>query len=496
MTAPGLRIEGLRFTYPALEGSAEPAPLFEGLSVRLDDGARGVVLGGADQGKTTLSRIIAGLVPRFSGGRLEGELEAAGRDARGALPCQMLETIGVLFQDPDEQLFTTRCDTETAFALESLGVPRGEMLRRVAASLELVGLEGFAARNPATLSGGEKKRLLIACLAAVDPLVWVLDEVFQELDDHWKAVLVRLLRETGRTALFLDSRWSPLYAEGFSFAGVLREGRVVPAGGDRGIDTALLDREGLRLADSAGAPGASGASGAGGAARRAGGSGELLLRLDGIRFHFPGTGSFGLSIDQLELRSGEVCALVGRNGSGKSTLARLLCGLASPGSGTILVRDGRALRPASTRDLNCRVGYMFQNPDYQIFLPTVSEELGLGLRAAGTPEASVEDKVREAIHLFGLPHGETPPALMSYGARKRLQAATYFLLGRDLFILDEIDSGLSYREVLPLIDALASSGAGLLLITHDALLARAAAGRVITIEDGRIVQDSAVQGAG
>jgi energy-coupling factor transport system ATP-binding protein len=215
-----------------------------------------------------------------------------------------------------------------------------------------------------------------------------------------------------------------------------------------------------------------------------------VLRLEGLRFRFPGAGAFGLSVDGLELRRGEVCALVGRNGSGKSTLARLLCGLAQPAFGTISMRAGRTLVPATARELQRRVGYMFQNPDYQVFLPTVTEELALGLRAAGMAEDVAERRVREAIDAFGLPPGDTPPALMSYGARKRLQAATYHLLERDLYILDEIDSGLAYDEVLPLIATLAAGGAGLLMITHDAALARAAADRVVVIEEGRIVQDA------
>lgn len=477
MTENGLHIEGLRFAYPDAAGAGPGRLLFDGLDIRIAEGAHGVLFGGADSGKTTLSRIVAGLVPRFSGGELEGRVLAGGADVRRAMPFDLLESVGIVFQDPDEQLFTTRCDTEVAFALESLGMERATMERRVADALDMVGLAGFRERNPGTLSGGEKKRLLIACLAAADPRLWVLDEVFQELDDAWKQVLVDRLRAAGRTALFLDSRWSPLYGEGFSTC-VIDGGRALPSGSGGGVDVSLLERQGICLP--------AGARVARGERRSA----EAVLRLEGVRFRFPGAGAFGLSVDRLELRTGEVCALVGRNGSGKSTLARLLCGLSQPDSGTISMRDGRTLVPSAARELQRRVGYMFQNPDYQVFLPTVSEELALGLRAAGMAEEEAGRRVREAIAGFGLPPGDTPPALMSYGARKRLQAATYHLLERDLYILDEIDSGLAYDEVLPLIATLAAGGAGLLMITHDTALARAAADRVVVIEEGRIVQDA------
>jgi len=478
MTASPLSIHGLTFSYPALQGRS-PHAVLDGISFRLPAACRGVILGAADQGKTTLARILAGLVPRFTGGMLQGSMTVAGRDPRETRPFDSVQTIGVVFQDADEQIFTTRCDTEVAFAMESLGIPLAAMQQRVAESLALVGLSDFTSRNPATLSGGEKKRLLIACLAAVDPDLWILDEVFQELDHTWRTALLELLVTKSKPALFFDSRWTPLYATGFSDLSVLSACRLAAVSrGGAAPDMELLCREGICLPDSAGS------------GRPLDGAWEPLLRVDGLSYQFPGKGSFSLNVGSLELRSGEVCALVGRNGSGKSTLGKALCGLLVPQAGTISLRAGREFRRASPAELNRSVGYMFQNPDYQIFLPTVFEELALGLRAAGIAQDVIRGRVEEAQRLFHLPPGDMPPALMSYGARKRLQAATYNLLGRRLLILDEIDSGLSYREFMSLISALVSSGSGLLLITHDAALARAIAHRVIVIDEGRIVRDS------
>ncbi len=474
MAGNGLSIQDLTFRYPSF-GNAKERPVLQSLQYCLGTSARGVILGAADSGKTTLARIIAGLIPRFTGGEISGQ---AGFDAVNILeskPFDLTGRIGMVFQNPNEQLITTRCDTEVAFALESLGVPRGAMREKVDDALEFMGLSRMRARNPATLSGGEKKRLLIACLAAIDPELWILDEAFEELDDYWRSLLLRHLRERRQTALFLDSRWSPLYADSGSRFSMLQGGNIsfsTDVAGSPELADALT-REGVLLAggpqrsvDSRAEPGA-------------------FLTAEAISFRFTDSRDFSIEVENLELQRGEICSLVGKNGSGKSTLAKILCGLLLPMTGDVLIKTGKERRRASPQDLNSHVGYMFQNPDYQIFLPTVEEEIAFGLNA----DEKRKESIKEAISIFALPSGETPPALMSYGARKRLQAATYFLLRRDMLILDETDSGLSYRQYLPLIAALASKGAGIILITHDMELARAISDRILQMDGGRIVRD-------
>jgi energy-coupling factor transporter ATP-binding protein EcfA2 len=189
----------------------------------------------------------------------------------------------------------------------------------------------------------------------------------------------------------------------------------------------------------------------------------------------------------MDLFEGEMCCLLGRNGSGKSTLGRILCGLLRPDAGALtLARTGQtALGDA----LCAEVGYLFQNPDHQIYLPSVREELTVGLERPGESPRHREQRVADTAALFGLPALEEPPALMSYGARRRLQAATYYLLERRLLILDEVDSGLSYRELESLIEALRRSGAGIVLITHDMRYARSVADRVLVMDAGKMIAD-------
>ncbi len=201
-------VDALSFRFPA--GSGSSALVLDGVRMQAARGETAVVLGRADAGKTTLARIVSGLVPRFTGGAIQGSVYAGGQALRGVPPYDLVQTVGLVSQDSDEQLLSTRCDTEVAFALESLGVARQEMRRRVAESLERVGLPGFEARNPSTMSGGEKKRLLLACLDAVRPRLWILDEALGELDFEWKLRALDLIRDRDGTVVLMESRWTPL----------------------------------------------------------------------------------------------------------------------------------------------------------------------------------------------------------------------------------------------------------------------------------------------
>jgi energy-coupling factor transport system ATP-binding protein len=471
-----LLVHDLSFRYPGV-GEKRGKRVHDGLSLAVAAGEMTVLFGAADEGKTTLARIAAGLVPRFTGGALSGTVLVAGADIRHSLPYELMEDVGVVAQDSDEQIFTTRCDTEIAFALESLGLPRARMVERVEECLRRMGLFEMRARNPSTLSGGEKKRLLLACLTAIGPKLWILDESLEELDLSWKGAILDALAGTDATVLILDSRWSAILAErGRRFA-LLAGGRITSSA-DRCDAPAFhqaLSREGILPREES----------------RVGRdvSAEVQLKMEGVQFRFPDNGGFSLGIDSLELRSGEICALLGSNGSGKTTLGRILCGLLEPQAGVITLRTGSGFRPASTEERNGRVGYLFQNPDHQIYLPTVRDELSLGLRRQGMSRGEIDRRIEEAVELFSLPDPASPPALMSYGGRRRLQAATSYLLPREILILDEIDSGLSCREVERLLDALFLRGPGILLITHDMALAKSVSDRILVMQGGRLAGD-------
>ena len=478
-----IQLKDVCFRYPDYPGFRSQT-LFNNLNLTLTQAQTGIVFGKPDSGKTTLSRILLGLVPRFTGGQLQGMIRLNDRDVLHSKPFELMETIGIAYQNSDEQLFTTRCDTEVAFALESLGLDRDHIARRVERSLERLGLSAFKDRNPATLSGGEKKKLLLACLFAVDPEIWVLDEIFEELDPEARALLFEQIVRRGKTILVLTSKWLGIYRTPSCQFTMIESGKaqgLVRKPQDNGLP--ILEQRGFRIRHAR-----RGNADRGAADCQADHvvDGAPLLHLQDVTFSYA-DGGFSVTLERLSIRGSETLAVVGRNGSGKSTLARLLCGILTPHSGAIHVHvDGRSVAGTPAL-LNTFTGYMFQNPDYQIFLPTVEDELAAGLRLRGESRSGIDARVNQAIELFRLPTGATPPALMSYGARKRLQAAVYYLLERPLLILDEADSGLSAEDIWRLLENLRDGQRALMLITHDVEIALAVSDRLVAMRTGRIV---------
>jgi len=471
-----LDLHGVSFCYPSYPG-LKSVPVLNGLELSLAEGELGLVLGRPEEGKTTLAKLIVGLLPRFGGGRLEGDIRLQGRSILPDKPFELLERVGLVFQNPDEQLFTTRCDTEVAFALESLGLPGGAIRKRTQEALGEMGLAALRDEAPGSLSGGEKKKLLLACLAALDPPLWLLDETLEELDAQAKVSILNYLKKKGTTGLIFSAKWHELFRTEVSRIFMLRGGRieeiVAQPGSARFRD--LLLRQGLLLARR---PGGGGST--------PGGPDTPLLEAVDLSFHYPEQERFSLSVERLAFHAGELTALTGENGSGKSTLARLLCGLLVPESGRVSIfKQGRRFQ-AGAEDLQRFTGYMFQNPDYQLFLPTVREELAYGLKLQRRGPVEIGRLVAEAIALFKLPAPEAPPALLGYGARKRLQAAVCYHLARSLLILDEGDSGLSVEDFASLLELFASPTRAILIITHDLTLAEAFAHKILTLEGGRI----------
>ena len=223
-----------------------------------------------------------------------------------------------------------------------------------------------------------------------------------------------------------------------------------------------------------------------------------LIQFDRVSFHYdqpPGIGpGFRLHEISLSLAPGELIAIVGQNGSGKTTLGRLGNGLLSPTGGRVLVQ-GVDSRGKSVAELAPHVGYVFQNPDHQLFAPTVAADVGFGPRNLGLSPAEVEVRVQAALEALGLTDlAGHHPLLLSYGERRLVALAGVLALDSPALILDEPTAGLdqAHRDiVLEVIHERQRHGAGILLITHDFVLVAAHADRVVVMARGEIVGEGA-----
>ncbi len=470
-----LELKQLSFKYPDYPGLEFPQ-LFSNINLTLNKGDFRIVLGKPESGKTTLSRIITGLIPRYTGGVLTGSILLNGKTTAELKPYELIEQAGTVFQNPDEQIITTRCDTEIAFPMESLGWERTIMTKRIDAALHDTDISRLKTRNPATLSGGEKKKLLIASLFALDPDVWILDETLEELDPASVQMILTQILQKEKTVLLLASK-NPKIPENIqALYSVFSEGELFHRENlPEHSYQELLEQEGLVI------PGNSTSFSLPVTLKKENKNGELLLQIRNVRYSYEGNREFSLTIDNLSLHKGEILSIVGENGSGKSTLGKILSGLIQPSSGDISIRNGEYMQSATAQALNAFTGFLFQNPDSQIFLPTVKEELSFNLDLD-------EHVLSDTIQLFSLPGKDVPPALMSYGARKRLQGAVYYLLAKRLYIIDEADSGLSINDYSNIISLLKKKNAALIIITHNMELSRFFSDRTYIMERGAIIK--------
>lgn len=433
---PVVEIENLEFSYRDYQNPQRTycEPVLHGLSLSVHKGEHVMIYGEPEKGKTTLSRILTGSVPKYIDGRLSGRICVNGRIVGDVQTWNLVKDIAVIAQNSEEQLVCPTPEDEVAFPLQLMGMDTITMHRKVEAALDSHGLLKRKDSSSEALSGGEKKRLLLAVTEAVNPDIWLLDETPDELDEDGKRHLAEWIRTTDKTVVMLCSRPFDALAGVFDSYYILEGGMLTASSQVEVQDKARCGLPPLRespvpVMDSG---------------VKVIEASDVMIR-KGSEFH--------VRVPRFRMQSGEIVALTGPNGSGKSSFARALCGLDD-------VLTGQFSLDKASRIVT--LGYLFQNPDFQIFLPTVRDELSY-------PLAKGRD-IDGACAEFGL-EPDSVASILSYPERKKLQAAVYWLLDRPFYILDEMENSLSYENCHFIISKLRSRGAGILLITHDEVIA-------------------------
>jgi energy-coupling factor transport system ATP-binding protein len=502
-------LRGLTFTYDRGE---KPALIDVSLSLRR--GELVVLMGRTGAGKSTLAKCINRTVPAFQTGTLRGGVSVLGRDLDGVQVGDLAGEVGLVLQDFEAQLFSTDVVQEIAFGLEQLGLSHAEMDERVRASLALVGLTGFEHRDPATLSGGEKQRLAIAAVLAMRPPVLVFDEPTTDLDPLGKRDVFRVLeamRREGHTMLLIEHEIDA--AEAADRIVLLDEGRIVADAPARQVrrDIALLQRAGVRPSDvdrivvamklpeevqnlddlEAALRSRPLHAEARAAAAAVAPTAAPFLEVRGADFDYPDGKSVLRGID-LSLHEGEFVALIGQNGSGKTTLAKMLNGLLTPARGQVLL-GGQDLSKLALTHVASQIGYVFQDPDQQLFAASVRDEVSFGPRNLRVPAEEMKERVAEALAAVGLEGLEDgDPFLLGKGQRQRLAVAALLAQRPRLLILDEPTTGLDFSEQVRMMELVASlhrRGLIVVVITHSPWVVAQYAGRGVLLAGGRVVFD-------
>ena len=467
-----------------------------GDSVALDDvtlevcrGERVCVLGANGSGKSTLASVICGLLTPD-----EGDVELAGHAVcTGGVPDlaayrDARRQLGLVFQNPDDQIVTSVVADDVAFGPENLGVPRAQISVRVARELRRVAMEKYAHADPSRLSGGQRQRVCIAGALAMEPAVLVLDEPSSLLDVRGRAAIMRVmgrLAAAGATLVhvthFMDEALAADRVVVMQHGHVALEGtpdEVFAAKNAQVIEALGLEmpfearlavalRQAGATSDAVAAPGAP--SGEKPAASVPAAEPPAILARD-LGFSY-GPDAQALDGVSLEVPARATTAIVGQTGSGKSTLLRLLCGLEAADAGSLTVCGINAATKRGRRQVRRAVGYVMQHPERQLFAQTVAEDVAFGPRNQGLSTTEVERRVVHALELVGLAgRRDASPFELSGGQQRLAAIAGVLAMEPELLVLDEPTAGLDPRgraRLRALMADLAAHGVTLLQVTHS-----------------------------
>ena len=516
MTEPAILIRDLRYRY-----RGEKTPALKGIDLTIDRGEFIVLMGASEAGKSTLVASLNGLIPHYHRGRMKGEVTVLGRNTKEYTVAQMAEFVGLVFQDFEAQLFSTNVELEVAFGPENFAIPRDEIARRIDESLAYVGLEAFRHRSPSTLSGGQKQKLAIASVLAMHPQVLAMDEPTTDLDPISKYGIFQItdqLRKRDDITLIVVEHETEevLHADRIA---LFDAGELVKVGPTREIlqDVELMEAhsvmplgiprffksmgfaqaelpltidEGLaafqdqawRISDEKYEALVAGEN------EKLAHLNEPLIQCRGLTHTYP-NGVQALRGVDLEIMKGDMVAIVGQNGSGKTTLAKHFNALLMPTAGEVLVH-GESTEKQGVFKIGQTVGYVFQNPDHQIFSETVFDEVSFSLRIRKMPEEEIKKRVEEALAAVGLTGmEEADPFSMTKSGRQRVAVASVLAARPEVLILDEPTTGLDYSEqrgLMNMVRRLNEEGSTIIFITHHMWVVAEYARRVYVIKDGRI----------
>ena len=479
-----IKFQNVSLIYPTSQKT-----ILDKLNFEIVEGEFVLLIGETGIGKSSVLRLINGLVPHHTGGILAGSVEVGGISTRDVRPGQLAELIGIVGQNPINGFVTDVVEDELAFSMESLNLPQETMRKRIEEVLDLLSLAQIRNRKIATLSGGEQQRVAIAAAMVLHPKILVLDEPTSALDpvaaEEVLAILQRLVHDLGITVIIAEHRLERVIgyvdtvieigADGSTRIGkpeeILKDSKIAPpivklARALKLPSVALSVRELRKQTEKVRESGKE-------VNARHETLGRMLIETEKLSVKYQE--KVALKPLNLEIRGGEIVALMGRNGAGKSSLIKSLLG--------VIDFEGKIKKNAN------KIGYIPQDANDLLYHQSVAFECQQTDHDNNLPNGTtfkllnqLTPNIKESSH----------PRDLSEGQRLALVLAIVLAPNPDLLILDEPTRGLDYSAKELLIKQLiarSESGAAVLIATHDVELVAELATRIVILADGDLVAD-------
>ena len=523
-----VKVEDLSYTYP---NSDEPA--IKDINLDIEAGEFVLLTGPSGCGKTTFCRTLNGLIPKFYNGTISGKVTVNGLDVSEHSTMVLAQSVGLIFQNPDNQIFALTVEKDIAFGLENLGKSKEEMYKEIDWAAETTGIEKLRNRATHELSGGQKQRLTIAGILAMHPKIIVMDEPTSFLDpvgaEHIFDVLNTLNKEHGMTIIIIEHRID-IAAKYVDRIIVFDKGMVRSDGRPEDIlsneDTRLLGVGIPRILELAKRFNASGPLfptlplSANNFYEQVSGKLSLrdiprvkdsipddLLALAGEHHHSPLIEAKDLCFEysgnvkalrgvNLTINKNDFVAIMGENGAGKTTLVKHFNGLLRPKSGSLTV-DGENISKKSVAQLARRIGLVFQNPDDQLFEESVEKEIGFALHNFGFKQDMIDKRVTWALNLLDITqYRDKSPFTLSGGERKRVAMASVLAWDPEILVLDEPTIGQDYGQKERLrhfLNQLRTQGKTVVIVTHDVEFVAESQPHIVLMAQGNVVAEGSTK---
>jgi len=507
-----IEIRNVNFHYQGLEQAG-----LDDVNLTIGDGETVLLCGASGCGKTTVTRLVNGLIPHYYKGELEGNVLVNGRDISETMLYDLAGVVGSVFQNPRSQFFSVDTDGEIVFGPENIGLPKDEILGRKEEIVQELNLQELLDRSLFELSGGEKQKIACASVAALLPEIIILDEPSSNLD--WNAIrdlqeCIRLWKSQGKTVIVSEHRlW--YIRDVIDRAVYLRDGRIEKQWNKEEFEAMseeelakyelrpvhLEERLIRQFSQTGSEPDPKSdciREETGGPGREAGtesdrdASDRVILQNFYFTYHMPkyffvkkkltpaDADICELAIPKVSVKEHTVTGIIGQNGSGKSTFLRCLCGLEKNCIGTVTA-GGRTL---AGKDLTKLCYMVMQDVNHQLFTDSVRAEVMLSMEKE---DEAACDEILARLDI--LQYADKHPMALSGGQKQRVAIASAVAAGAEILLFDEPTSGLDYghmKEVSGLIRSLADSGHTIFVSTHDPELVSQCCDQTLRIERGRV----------